>query len=323
MLGAGDDCAVFALAPEMHLATSTDMLIAGRHFFPDADPYDLGHKALAVNLSDLAACAARPLAFTLGLALPVADSAWLAEFSRGLYALADASACPLVGGDTTQTDSAAPLCISITVYGEVPAHAVLKRSAARPGDCIYVSGALGAARAALHANHTYQAYQTHAGCGLSPTGAEPWQPPAAALRRLHRPTPRLSLGLALRGLAHSAIDVSDGLLGDLAHILRASHCGAELDAAALLACADAALAALPPALQLEHVLCGGDDYELCFTAAPEDAAAVLAAAASCGTPVHHIGTITAAPGLRMRELGGGFCEAEALVQRYPAYRHFA
>ncbi|HAJ11642.1 MAG TPA: thiamine-phosphate kinase, partial [Comamonadaceae bacterium] len=185
-LGVGDDCALLAPAPGMHLAVSSDMLVQGRHFFADVSPETLGHKALAVNLSDLAACGARPLAFTLALALPHVDEAWLAGFSRGLLALADEHGCELVGGDTTQ----GPLNICITVFGEVPAGQALLRSGARPGDDIYVSGTLGDARLAL------EALLGH--IELPPDAL------AAARQRLEQPTPRVALGQALRGVASSA-----------------------------------------------------------------------------------------------------------------------
>jgi thiamine-monophosphate kinase len=195
-LGVGDDCALLAPAPGMQLAVSSDMLVEGRHFFADVDPAALGHKALAVNLSDLAACGARPLAFTLALALPRVDGPWLQSFAQGLLRLADAHGCELVGGDTTQ----GPLNICITVFGEVPAGQALLRSGARVGDDIYVSGTPGEARLALDA--------------LLGRIALPAEVLARARQRLEQPTPRVALGQALRGVATSAIDVSDGLLGE-------------------------------------------------------------------------------------------------------------
>ena len=217
-LGIGDDCALLQPRPGTQMAISSDMLVEGRHFFPDVDPATLGHKALAVNLSDLAACGAKPLAFTLALALPRVDEPWLAAFSRGLFALADAHGCTLMGGDTTQ----GPLNICITVFGEVPVVAgksqALLRSGARPGDDLYVSGTLGDARLALEA--------------LRGTVQLPAAVLARARQRLEQPTPRVALGLALRGIATAAIDVSDGLLGDLGHILTASRCGASIDTTA-------------------------------------------------------------------------------------------
>ena len=214
VLGIGDDCALLQPAPGMQLAVSTDMLVEGRHFFADVDPLALGHKALAVNLSDLAAMGATPLAFTLALALPPAraqDAAWLDAFSDGLLALAGAHGCALVGGDTT----AGPLAICITVFGQMPAGQALRRDGAQAGDELWVSGTLGDARLALGALRGE------------------WTLPAAALaaarQRLERPTPRVALGLALRGIATSCIDVSDGLVGDVGHILKASGVGAVIE----------------------------------------------------------------------------------------------
>ena len=214
-LGVGDDCALLQPAPGMQLAISSDMLVEGRHFFADVDPAALGHKALAVNLSDLAACGATPLAFTLALALPRVDEVWLQGFSQGLFALADAHGCELVGGDTTQ----GPLNICITVFGEVPVvnskSQALLRSGAGAGDDVYVSGTLGDARLALDA--------------LRGRLTLPAELLAQARLRLERPTPRVALGQALRGVASAALDLSDGLLGDLRHILKASGVVATLD----------------------------------------------------------------------------------------------
>jgi len=203
-LGVGDDCALLQPRPGTQLAISSDMLVVGRHFFAAVDPRTLGHKALAVNLSDLAACGAQPLAFTLALSLPGVDEAWLASFSDGLFALADAHGCELIGGDTT----AGPLNICITVFGEVPVvngqSQALLRSGAKPGDDLYVSGTLGDARLALDAL-------------LGKISVAP-EVLAQARLRLEQPSPRVALGLALRGIASAALDVSDGLIGDLGHI---------------------------------------------------------------------------------------------------------
>ncbi len=306
VLGVGDDCALLQPAEGMQLAVSSDMLVEGRHFFADVDPSTLGHKALAVNLSDLAACGARPLAFTLALALPRADEAWLAAFSRGLFALADAHGCELVGGDTTQ----GPLNICITVFGEVPRGQALLRSGAREGDDVYVSGTLGDARLALDA--------------LRGRVQLPHEALAAARLRLEQPTPRVALGLALRGIATAAIDVSDGLLGDLGHILRASGTGARIDTALALALlAGSALSAgsagaLSHRARLACVLAGGDDYELAFTAPVSMRAAVQAAALQAQTPVSRIGNIEQPAGLRLVDAAG-----HAVPADFASFDHFA
>jgi len=285
-LGIGDDCALLMPTPGRQLAISCDMLVEDRHFFAGADPFMLGHKALAVNLSDLAAMGARPVAFTLALALPQADPAWLDGFSRGLFALADEHGCELIGGDTTK----GPLNICITVFGEVaPGHA-LRRTAARPGDDIWISGTLGDARLAL------------AGCWKEVELSQELQ--AQAAPRLHMPTPRVALGLALAAapIAHAALDISDGLVGDLGHILAASGVGATLDVDALPA--GPALAQQDRDLRRRFTAAGGDDYELCFTAPGDRRAAILEAAAQAATPVTRVGTIEAAPGLRLVDAHG-------------------
>ena len=303
-LGIGDDCALLAPAAGMQLAVSTDMLVEGRHFLSTVDPARLGHKALAVNLSDLAACGARPLAFSLALALPESNPAFLEPFARGLFALADAHDCELIGGDTTR----GPLNLCITVFGEVPNGQALLRSGARAGDDIWVSGTLGDARLALEVfrgRHQLQARTFE-----------------AARTRMEQPTPRVALGLALRGVATSAIDISDGLLGDLSHVLKASQVGARIDAAAaatLLATDPAdCIGGLNRAAVLDLVLAGGDDYELAFTAPPAQRDAVAAAAAQAAVRVTRIGCIEAQPGVRVVDAQGN-----ALSQRYASFDHFA
>jgi thiamine-monophosphate kinase len=299
VLGVGDDCALLATAPGMQLAVTSDMLVEGRHFLPTVDPFKLGHKALAVNLSDLAACGAKPLAFTLALSMPQADEAWLEPFSRGLLALADEYGCELVGGDTTR----GPLNICITAFGEVPQGQALLRSGARAGDDIYVSGTLGDARLALEVFR-----------GTVSVPADVFE---AARARMEQPTPRLALGQALRGIATSAIDVSDGLLGDLGHILRQSSVGARIEtsvAAGLMA----AQGALDENQRLEYVLAGGDDYELLFTAPAVQHDAVQAAAREAHIPTTRIGRIEAEPGLRLVDSQG-----RPIQQRYGSFDHFA
>jgi len=287
LLGIGDDCALLRPQTGLELAISSDMLVEGRHFLPGTDPLRLGHKALAVNLSDLAAMGARPLGFTLALALPCLDDTWLAEFSCGLHALAGEHRCPLVGGDTTR----GPLNICITVFGEVAAAKSLRRDAARPGDDIWLSGRTGEARLALEALQGAHWAQLAAGADL-PT-----------LRtRLETPTPRTGLGQALSGLAHAAIDLSDGLIGDLGHLLASSACGALLLAGQLPVAP--ALARLTPEQRWQCLLAGGDDYELLFTAAPEQHERIVAAARQCQTDVVRIGHITASPGLVIQDGDG-------------------
>jgi len=308
-LGVGDDCAIWLPTPGQALAISCDMLVEGRHFLATVDPAALGHKALAVNLSDLAACGAKPCAFTLSLALPQADEAWLSGFALGLWALADEHGCELIGGDTTR----GPLNIAITVWGELPPGQALLRSAAQLGDDIYVSGTPGQARMAL---------EVFRGKLRLPSAAF-----ERARARMERPTPRVALGQALRGVAHAAIDLSDGLLGDLGHVLNASGVGANIDTRWLAQANDGDapwpahcpdLAALPWAQALVCGLTGGDDYELLFTAAPAMRDAVQAAAQSSATPVTRIGQITL-QGLRVLDPHGQPMDVSALH----SFDHFA
>jgi thiamine-monophosphate kinase len=272
-LGIGDDCALLAPRAGEMLAISTDMLVEGRHFFADVDPEALGHKTLAVNLSDLAAMGAQPQAFTLAFSLPKADEAWLSAFSDGLFALAERHHCALIGGDTT----GGPLNLCVTVFGSVPPQTALRRDAAKPGDDIWISGTLGDARAAL-------------GALRSEWSVAP-EDTATFRRALERPEPRVALGLALRGIAHAALDLSDGLAGDLLHILERSNMHATVDADAIPR--STALRRLSPELQRRCTLAGGDDYELCFTAPPTARAAVEAAAQTASVPVSRVGTISA------------------------------
>lgn len=304
-LGIGDDCALLQPAAGMQLAVSSDMLVEGRHFLSTVDPYKLGHKALAVNLSDLAACGARPLAFTLALALPRADEAWLASFSRGLLALAAEHRCALIGGDTTQ----GPLNICITVFGEVPRATALLRSGAQAGDDIYVSGTVGDARLALE---VFRGNIELSGDAFT-----------TARARMETPTPRVQLGIALRGIASSAIDVSDGLLGDLSHILRQSGVGAIIDASIALNLIVNKSTNTPdkslfdPKKQLEYVLAGGDDYELAFTAPATRRSAVQTASTASNTPVTRIGQIQAEPGLRLIDGQG-----QVVPSHFGSFDHF-
>jgi len=284
-LGNGDDCALLAPRPGMQLAVSTDMLVEGRHFLSTVDPQRLGHKALAVNLSDLAACGAQPLAFMLSIAMQGIDEAWLAAFSRGMFALADKYECELVGGDTTR----GPLAISITVFGEVPQGQALLRSGARAGDDLWASGSFGDARAALEVFR-----------GALSLPADAFE---AARARMETPTPRVELAIALRGIATAAIDVSDGLAGDLRHVLAASGVGAAIDAEAAVKLLDCAKH-VDPRTRLEFVLSGGDDYELLFTAPESARDAVQGAAAQSNTRVTRIGRIDTERGLRVVDARG-------------------
>jgi thiamine-monophosphate kinase len=288
LLGVGDDCALVAPTPGQQLAISSDLLVEGRHFLPTVPPVALGHKALAVNLSDLAACGAAPLAFTLALAMPRVDEVFLAGFSEGLYALAARHDIDLIGGDTT----AGPLTVCITVFGEVEPGQALRRDGARADDDLWVShapaGGLGDARLAL------EVFRGHL--------ALPAEAFTHVRKAMEWPEPRVALGLALRGVAHSAIDLSDGLVGDLGHILERSHLGARIELAALPR--SPVLAAQAPALQRLCLLHGGDDYELLFSAAPDRRDAVQSAAQAAGVAATRIGRIEFEPGLRVAELDG-------------------
>jgi thiamine-monophosphate kinase len=300
-LGVGDDCALLQPAPGMQLAVSTDMLVEGRHFLSTVAPDRLGHKALAVNLSDLAASGASPLAFTLALSMPRVDEDFLDGFARGLFALADAQGIEVVGGDTT----AGPLNICIAVFGEVPAGQALLRSGARVGDGLWVShpigGGLGDARLALE---VFRGTATLDGAAFE-----------AVRARMELPTPRVALGIALRGVATSAIDISDGLLGDLRHVLARSNVGVTLDADVLPV--SAVLAAQPLAVQRECTLAGGDDYELLFTAPAASEAEVLAAAAGAGCAATRIGRIDAELGSRLVDRAG-----RAVANTFASFDHF-
>lgn len=262
----GDDCALLRPDAGLDLALTTDMLVEGRHFLPDAEPRALGHKALAVNLSDLAAMGATPRWATLAIALPAADAAWLEAFSAGLYALAERFGVDLVGGDTTRAERRA---ITITALGEVPPGLALERAGARPGDDIWVSGELGGAALGL---------------------VHPENPEAA--KRLHLPEPRVELGERLRRLAHAAIDLSDGLAGDLGHVLERSRVGAVVEYERIPK--SSAFAKLnDPGLEKDCVLSGGDDYELLFTAPREHRSELEALAAELKLALTRIGAIEA------------------------------
>ena len=299
-LAVGDDAALLAPRPGMRVAVSTDMLVAGTHFFADTDPEGLGWKTLAVNVSDLAAMGAEPRWAFLALALPRADEAWIAAFARGFFACADAFGVDLAGGNTTR----GPLALSVTIAGEVPAGAAITRGGAHAGDDLWVSGQPG--RAAL-------------GLAALRGEAELDAPHRAQfVDALQRPQPRVALGLALRGLASAMLDVSDGLLGDLRHILECSGTGAIVEAAALPLAALAASGA-DAALCRRCLLAGGDDYELLFAAPPRHRGAIEALSARLGLPLHRIGELTRErERLMLREADGTLAAPAAY-----GYDHFA
>jgi len=279
-LGVGDDAALIRVRPGYQLAVSADMSVAGTHFFADIDPFAIGWKSMAVNVSDMAAMGAEPKWATLSIALPEVDGSWLQRFSDGLFACADAFGVSLIGGDTTR----GPLNIAINIMGEVPQGQALQRNGAQAGDDIWVSGVLG--QATLWLQHRLGKLDVHA------------EELAALATAMHHPQPCVALGLALRGIASAALDISDGLLADLAHILEASAVGAELDWAAmpkpLLP-----LSSVTDAVLQQAVLAGGDDYELCFTAAPQHRDALQALSTQLGLHLSRIGKVTAHAGLQV------------------------
>ena len=257
-LGVGDDAALVAVTDGMQLVVATDMSVSGTHFFFDAAAYNIGWKSLAVNISDMAAMGAQAKWATLAIALPEVNENWLAEFSRGFFACADAFNIDLIGGDTTR----GPLNISVTIMGEVPIGQAIQRSGAQVGDDIWVSGTLGSAALALaHLQGKIKLENNATALNHSCTDLQ------TSIHALHRPVPRAALGLALRNIATSCIDISDGLLADLGHILNASNCGATIDLDKI-PCIDYLKNRLQNPQFQEFLLAGGDDYELCFTAPP-------------------------------------------------------
>ncbi len=275
LLGVGDDCALWQPTAGQALAISTDTLVSGVHFFAHVDAAKLGHKALAVNLSDLAAMGATPRCFTLALTLPptlpCVDDAWLAGFASGLFTLAAQHDIELVGGDTTR----GPLAISITVIGEIDPNTALRRNGARADDDLWVSGSLGGASLAL--------------ARLGRNGGNPGVS-AALIEKLEMPQPRIALGMALRGIAHSAIDISDGLVADLGHI--ASRSGLKATVFWKDIPRHPALDEEAGSVQQACVLAGGDDYELCFSAPISSRAAVLGIAESLGLTLSRAGSFS-------------------------------
>ncbi|RII81832.1 thiamine-phosphate kinase [Neopusillimonas maritima] len=285
-LGAGDDCALLPLRPGRQCVVSTDALIEGRHFLPEVDPLTLGHKSLAVNLSDLAAMGATPSGCVLALALPEVDEGWLSQFSEGFYRLANEFDCPLIGGDTTGTDHGIMICV--TVFGHVTPGTALLRSAAQSGDDIWVTGSLGAAHIALKLLQ----------------GALPHNDSLLAKTRpmLEQPCPPCLFAAQLPGLAHAALDISDGFLQDLGHIIKASQCGAHVIFDHLPI--DPAIRNLSEETVQEAVLSGGDVYQLCFTAPPKHRDAIETLAQQFHTEVSRVGSITGGGGLLVETLDG-------------------
>lgn len=276
-LGVGDDCALMSCEAGQELAVSTDLLVSGRHFLPDTDPARLGYKSAAVNLSDMAAMGAQPRWVTLGLSLPSADERWLGAFAQGFHQCLLAHQTDWVGGDTT----AGPLTIAVTILGQVPAGQALRRAQACAGDDIWVSGTLGDAALGLRYLQSTQA-----------AGADSAADRAFCIQRLEMPSPRVALGRALRGWAHAAIDLSDGLLADLGHMLQASAVGAQISLERIprSAAMQRHLAHAPQDMGL--LLHGGDDYELCFTAAAQHASHIHALGQRLGVGLTRIGVVT-------------------------------
>ncbi len=276
VLGPGDDCALLAPSPGMELAITTDMLVSGTHFLPDTDPAQLGWKTLAVNLSDLAAMGAKPRWVLLAGSLPEADEGWIGVFADGLFACAQRYGVDLVGGDTTR----GPLNLCVTALGEVPVGGALRRDGAHAGDDLWVSGQPGLA--ALGLAHLQKRMTLDAALARRCVAA------------LQKPLPRVELGLALReqGLAHAAIDISDGLLADIGHLAERSRLDAEI--------VDAWLpqrpAGVAPDLAREAQLGGGDDYELAFAAAPGQRTALAGLASRLELPLWRIGSMMAGAG---------------------------
>jgi len=298
-VGVGDDCALMPLTPGKQLAVSVDLLVEGRHFFSDTNPHCLGHKALAVNLSDLAASGARPLGCVLGLSLPTINEDWLTAFSTGFFALADQAACPLVGGDTTGGVSA--ITLSVTVFGEVDPAKTLHRAAGQINDDIWVTGQLGGAHTALR---LLQGQWPQDSTLLAATRAD-----------LERPLPPLQFAQGLGALAHAALDISDGFAQDLGHILTASRCGAVVHYPQLPV--HPALCSLPPLLQQEAVLGGGDVYQLCFTASPASRQALAHLATQHGILLTRVGQLVAQPGLVVLDQNG-----QPMNPALRGYEHF-
>jgi thiamine-monophosphate kinase len=297
ILGVGDDCALLQPPAGKELVVTIDTLVEGVHFAAGADPEGLGHKALAVNLSDLAAMGAEPAWVTLALTLPESDPLWLEGFSRGFLALATASGVRLVGGDTTR----GPLSITVAAHGFVEPGEALRRDGARPGDLVYVTGTIGDGAVALLAQQGRY---------------RPQQGEEELRMRLQRPTPRLDAGRALTGIATAAIDLSDGLVADLGHICERSGTGAELNLQAV-PLSPAVRAYLQQGGEWQRVLTGGDDYELCFTLPPSRSNALESLQQQLDYHLTPIGRVVSETGLHWRMADGSELQLTS-----PGYEHF-
>jgi len=300
-LGVGDDAALISCHASMQLAISTDMLVAGTHFFEDANPYFVGWKSLAVNISDMAAMGADPKWATLAIALPQNDPAWLQQFSAGFFACAQAFDVDLIGGDTTQ----GPLTISVQIIGKVPIGKALQRNGAQLDDDIWVSGRLGDAAMAL--------------AHLQGKLTLPESLLAICKQALDAPQPRVKLGLALRNIAHCVIDISDGLLADLGHILDASNLGACLELSEIPYSKNVFFdTGLSDPQLLQMVLAGGDDYELCFSASPDKRADILELSTDLNLPLTMIGQMTSGTGVSLLGL-----DNEIVAFKETGFDHFS
>jgi thiamine-monophosphate kinase len=306
-LGIGDDCALLKPAAGEEIAITSDMLVEGRHFFMHANPGLLGRKALAVNLSDLAAMGAKPIGFTLSIALPNVDIAWLEAFSKGLFAVANQYSCPLIGGDTT----AGPLTISITAFGSIPSGKAIRRSGAKVGHDIWASGTIGDARLALAA--------------LRHEITLPESDLKQIEHRMHNPTPRVELGMTIRELASAALDISDGLLGDLHHILKQSQVSAKVFLDQIPK--SETLQKQSEDIQNQFAASGGDDYEICFTAPTEKRDVIDEISIALNLPLTRIGSITekvgAAEKLSLFNKNGGLLDETKSAALLKSFDHFA
>ena len=297
ILGIGDDAAILATPPDKQLVIAMDTLVSGVHFPANSSAEDIGYKALAVNLSDLAAMGAEPAWFSLALTVPQSSTEWLAGFAKGLFLLADHYQVQLIGGDTTR----GPLTVTIQVAGYVPVGKGLTRDAAKAGDRIYVTGNLGEAALGLRCLQQPQIYTAD----------------QQAIAKLNRPQPRVEVGLAIRDIASACIDISDGLLADLGHILEQSRLGASVDRQ-LIPLSDT-LRNLCQADEENYqlALAGGDDYELCFCAPGEKAPVIKSLAEKLATPIRCIGVIEQQTGLRLHH-----GQQECAMNTEPGYEHF-